>query len=141
MNGSSNDGVGTRRMVHLGAVSFPGIQISPAVLTTVETARGSIRALFAEVMTLRTPNPNGANKDGAPYLTVTPENLRFATLRFDSVPGLDFDPETGEAYTLEQLETIRAKQIVARQQQLASASAPAAVTVDLDALASEGASA
>lgn len=107
-----------KRFINIMGNEFPALQVSEAVQTTVELANGKkVPALIAEVISLRTTNP--ANGPVTSYLTSTPENLRFSPLRFNSVPGLDYDPETGEVLSLEALEQRRGEDIRARQLALA----------------------
>lgn len=123
----------TKRNVLIAGRSVPGLQTSPAETTMVETAQGKrIPSQFADIVTLRETNPDGPNP-GQVYLTVTRENLRFTTLRFENVAGLDYDPETGALLTIEDLEQRRAADIAARQTANLAAKAPTVVTLALDA--------
>ena len=138
--------IGTKRSVAVTSretgetILFPGVQITEATLENVVTSRGNtIRSFFAEVLTLRTPNPTGPNAGGDPYYVVTPENLRFAPMRFSNVPGIDFDAETGEMLGLERLVELQTQGIIAQQQRRLSATAPAALAVDLAELAGDAA--
>src|SRR4051812_30835151 len=83
-----------KRFVMIAGRAIPGIQISASEDAPVTLPSGkTIRATFADVLTLRETNP--ANGPVTTYLTVTRENLRFTALRFTNVADLDFDPETG----------------------------------------------
>lgn len=121
-----------KRFVHIAGRAIPGLQVSQAETVMVETSRGKrIPSQFADILTLRETNP--ALGPVETYLTVTHENLRFTTLRFDNVPGLDYDPETGALLTIEELEQRRAADIAARQQANLAAKAPTVVALDLEA--------
>jgi hypothetical protein len=118
---------GTKVNIPVGPVSFPGIVLGPAELTMVPLRNGGqARAYFAPVLTLRTANPDGENAGNDPYLRVTPENLTFATMRFDEVVGLDID-EGGHLLDIQTLEKTRAEQLAARAALFTSNSAPVAV--------------
>ncbi len=111
-------GIGTRRNEHIGGRTIPAIQTSEAFEQDVVLANGrTIKGLFAEMLSLRETNPvapDGSPQETTKYLTSTLENLRFTTLRFEAVVGLDFD-ENGDALSIEQLEEQRGKDIAARQ--------------------------
>lgn len=124
-----------KRTIVIGGRKVPAIQIGEAVKTTVELPNGrSIPALIAELMSLRTTNPVGP--DGKPqevteYLTVTPENLRFCPLRFDTVVGLDVD-EHGATLGLDVLNARMADNIADRQiARQAAQAAPVLSVTDL----------
>lgn len=126
-----------KRWLHFAGLSIPGIvDLTTRERVMVETSQGKrIPAIFADMITLREPNPDGANAGGAPYLRQTNENLFFTSLRkdADAFAGLDFDAETGEVLTYAALDERRAADITARQLQRQQAAAPAEVSLD-DAL-------
>lgn len=105
-----------KRHIHFGVgITVPAIQIGPDETVQITLANGKTRfATFADMLSLREANPDGAYA-GTQYLQLTRENKAFTTLRFDNVPGLDYDPETGAILSIEELETRRAAQIVANQ--------------------------
>lgn len=128
-----------KRTIILGGREVPAIQISEAKLERVTLPNGRvIPAQIAELMSLRTTNPVGP--DGQPqevktYLTVTPENLRFCPLRFDTVEGLDVN-EHGAPLGLDVLNRRMADNIAERQ--IARQNALAAPVVSVaDLLASD----
>lgn len=122
----------TWRNVHIAGRAVPGIQIGEAESVMVELPSGKrIPSQFADILTLRETNPDGPNA-GQKYLTVTRENLRFTTLRFEPVVGLDYD-ENGVKLTIQMLEERRAADIAARQQANLAAKAPVLVPLDEDA--------
>ena len=102
--------------------SIPAVQAGPDEHTTVTLSSGKIiPATFADMISLRETNP--ANGPVTTYLTLTRENKRFMTLRFDHVVGLDV-AEDGTMLTLEDLERQRTEDILARQAVNAAAKAP-----------------
>lgn len=127
-----------KRFVLIAGRSIPGLQVSTAETMVVETANGKrIPSQFADILTLRETNPDLGPVET--YLTVTHENLRFSPLRFNTVPGLDYDPETGALLTIEELETRRMADIAKRQLANAERRAPKVLALDLDAAESENA--
>lgn len=116
---------------------FPGIIPTDANPETVivTTSRGKkLPAVMVDVISLRTPNPDGENAGGEPYLRLTRENREFLTARTSYVQGLDVDAH-GALITEEQLEMLRGEQITARQSARAQASAPAVGSLaDLEAV-------
>lgn len=123
----------TKRFVHIAGRRVPGIQMSEAEQVQVTLPNGKvIPAQFADILTLRETNPldaNGNPQETTQYLTMTRENLRFCTLRFDTVLGLDVN-EVGAPLSIEVLENRRAEDIAARQ--LARAAAQTSRIVSLD---------
>lgn len=117
-----------KRYVVIQGRAVPGIQISESQDELVTLPSGkSIRATFADVLTLRGTNPD--NGPVTEYLTVTRENLRFTVLRFDNVIGLDVDAD-GTMLTMADLETRRLADIIARQSQNLAKAATASVDLD-----------
>lgn len=122
---------GDKVLVHTPLISFPGIVVGKEEHGRVQLANGSWRpTVTANVLTLRTTNP--ANGPVIEYLTVTPENMRFTTMRFTDVIGLDVD-EHGARLTLEVLEARRAENIRERQQARLAAQTATIVSLDEDA--------
>jgi hypothetical protein len=106
----------------IGTRLVPGLVVSAREQHPVELASGrTIQRPFADVLSYRETNPDGENP-GITYLTVTRENMGFATRRFNQVEGLDVD-ENGAFYTFEQLETKRGEDILAQQARNQPASA------------------
>jgi hypothetical protein len=113
--------------LHFAGVEIPAVQVGPDTHTTVELRDGrKIPAVFANMISLRGTNPD--NGPVVEYLTLTPENKRFVTMRFTNVIGLDVD-ENGALLTVEELERQRAKDIMARQQVVAAAKAPIILSI------------
>jgi hypothetical protein len=117
-----------KRNISIAGRSVPALQIGAAETQMVELSSGKvIPAQFADLLSLRETNP--ANGEVTEYLTVTHENLRFTTLRFSNVIGLDVDAD-GTFLTIEDLETRRAADIAARQIANLARKAPALVSLD-----------
>lgn len=126
--------IGTRRTVVIGGREVPGIQTSESKTETVELPNGrTIRAQFAEILTLRGTNPvnpeTGEPQDVQFYVTSSYEQLRFTPLRFTTVEGLDVD-EHGAMLNLRQLEERRAKDIAARQVARAANAGPTILSME-----------
>lgn len=103
-----------KKTIYIAGRAIPGVQVSKSETEQVELPTGKfIPAQFADIVSLRETNPDGDNP-GQVYLTMTRENLRFATLRFDHVVGLDV-AEDGTILTPADLETLRGEDIQARQ--------------------------
>lgn len=103
-----------KRTIYIAGRAIPGVQVSKAETENVDLPSGkTIPAQFADIVSLRETNPDGENP-GQKYLTMTRENLRFATLRFDHVVGLDVS-EDGTILTPADLEALRGEDIQARQ--------------------------
>lgn len=129
--------IGTRVMIHIlrrdpeGNVQYvdiPGKIDSPISTVPVTLPNGKkIMSMQAMVLSLRTTNPDGDNP-GVQYLTITPETVRFLTLRSEAVVGLDVD-ENGRPLTRQQLEEQRARDIQSLQERRAAQSGPATVAV------------
>ena len=134
--------VGTRRFIHIGGRQIPGIQLTEAVQQPVLLPSGrTILGMFAEVLSLRETNPvnpeTGLPQPTTTYLTTSIENLRFSTLRFEPVVGLDYD-EDGNALSMQQLEERRAADIMARQAVRAAAAAPTVIPLTATDAPAEG---
>ena len=101
--------LGQRRNVLIAGRIVPGVIVGEPTTSTIQvpskdpTRAGqmaNIPVVRADVITLRETNP--ANGPVRTYLTITPENLRFTTPRFEGAVGLDFD-EKGERISLQEL--------------------------------------
>lgn len=120
----------TRRFISIGGRAIPGLQVSEARTESVPLPSGKvILAQFADILTLRETNPDGDNP-GVKYLALTPENLRFSTLRFTNVEGLDV--EDGALLSIEELEARRLLDIQTRQTATLANRAPAVVASGID---------
>lgn len=118
-----------KRTIYIAGRAIPGVQVSKGETESVELPSGkSIPAQFADIVSLRETNPDGENP-GQVYLTLTRENLRFATLRFDHVVGLDVS-EDGTILTPADLEALRGEDIQARQVARMAAMAPTGDALD-----------
>ena len=93
---------------------IPALIYGDIVNTSVTLASGrTIPAQLAPVLSLRETNPDGPNP-GVQYRTITQENLKFVTHRFDSIVGLDVS-EDGTVLQEEELEDLLGQDIMARQ--------------------------
>lgn len=118
-----------KRNVIIAGRAVPGLVISQPSTEIVELPSGKrIPSTFADVMTLRETNPDGPNA-GQQYLTVTRENLRFTTLRFNHVIGLDVT-EDGTLIQLAELEERRTADIIARQNANLAAKTPVSASLE-----------
>lgn len=117
-----------KRTIVIGGRTIPAIVISEPVLGSVTLRNGQVRPTqTVQMLSLRETNPD--NGPVETYLAQTPENLRFAPLRFTTVKGLDVD-EHGAQLGIEVLMARLTDNIIARQ--LARAATIAPVEVDLD---------
>jgi hypothetical protein len=93
-------------------IAFPGVALGEATSEEIEVVsrqtgeKVTIKVTRFDVISLRTTNP--ANGPVTSYLVrhSEVENYGFrpiASPRFNTIPGLDADPETGEKYTLQML--------------------------------------
>lgn len=107
--------IGQMRNVLIGGRTVPGVVVSEATESRVEVAskdparKGqtvSLPVLRADIITLRSTNPELG--EVTEYLTITPENLRFTTPRFTSVPGLDASKD-GEKLSIPELVALTEK--------------------------------
>lgn len=128
--------IGTKVNLHFAGIEVPALIDSPITTAPVTLQSGkTIMAMTVLALSLRETNPDGDNP-GHTYLTITPENVRFMTLRYEDVVGLDVDEE-GKPLTRKALEQRRAADIVARQAATVKAQNPVQTraTVLFDALA------
>lgn len=120
----------SKRFIHIAGRSVPAIVVSASHTEPVQLASGKIiPGVFADMLSLRDVNPDGPNAGQPPYLALTRENLRFATLRTTEVVGLDVDKD-GNPIPLEVLEAERGRQIEERQTQRLAAQAAPVVALD-----------
>lgn len=131
-----------KRYINIAGNDIPGLQVSEpeTEMVTLPARPGlpprTIPAQFADIITYRSTNPfdgQGNPQEVTWYLTLTRENLRFATRRPDGdyVIGLDVDEE-GNFLTFDDLEARRRKDIAARQVLRAQTQQPRVIPVTLD---------
>lgn len=127
--------------IHIAGRTIPGIKVGETETESVLLPSGKrIPASFADILTYRETNPLDPEGNPQPttfYLTKTRENLRFVTMRFESVTGLDAD-EHGAKLTLAELEARRAADIETRQKVRLALNTASVVSLDDDEAESIG---
>ena len=101
--------IGQMRNVLIAGRVVPGVVVGESIESTVQVASRdpqragqmvNIPVVRADIITLRETNP--ALGEVREYLTITPENLRFTTPRFQAIVGLDAT-EGGEKLSVKDL--------------------------------------
>ena len=94
---------------------WPFVATSNPVAVTVERADGTtFRTQKIEGFSWRETRPDPETGETTFYLRHTPEDSGFMAPRFSSIPGLDYDPETKTALSLEVLAERYADQLETR---------------------------